>query len=179
MKCICNYWSCQYDQGEQRQKLPAQRCWLSSTDWAREPRRDLAFSAHRSSVCSRLVVAADSSTDASQLRGYRISSPAASSPQGDGGEGWGISWPYVQAARGKEGFLSRLLSREHRLPGKVSLPLAVAQGNINSHFTYSASTHCGRALVSLGQSSLPGMAFHFSLPQDCQISAFKKSGLRT
>lgn len=177
MKCICNYWLCQYDQGEQRQKLPAQRCWLSSTDWAREPRRDLAFSAHRSSVCSRLVVAADSSNDASQLRGYRISSPAASSPQGDGGEGWGISWPYVQAARGKEGFLSRWLRREHRLPRKVSLPLAVAQGNINSHFTYSASTHCGRALVPLGQSSLP--AFHFSLPQDCQISVFKKSGLRT
>ena len=84
MKCICNYQSCPYDQGEQRQKLPAQGDLLSSIDWAREPCWDLAFSAHRSSVCSRLAVAADSSSDASQLRGHRISSPPASSPLGDG-----------------------------------------------------------------------------------------------
>lgn len=35
-------------------------------------------------MCSRLGVAADSSTDAGQLRGHPISSPPASSPWGDG-----------------------------------------------------------------------------------------------
>lgn len=72
---------CQYDQGEQRQKLPAQGDSLSSTDWAGEPRWDLAFPAHRSSVCSGLVAAADSSTGDSQLRDHRIPAPPASSPR--------------------------------------------------------------------------------------------------
>lgn len=125
MKCICNYQPRQYDQGEQRQQLTAQRGRLSSANWARDPCRALALCAHGSSVCSRLV-AADSSTDAGQLQGHRISPQ----PEPPRDTGWDISWPYGQAAqRGR----IPALGNAQAVQG-TSFPLALAQVTINSHF---------------------------------------------
>lgn len=134
MKCICNYQLCHYDQGEQRQKLPAQGDLLSSTDWSREPRWDLAFFAHRSSVCSRLVVAADSSTDASQLRGHHISSPQAAAP-GEMGRGLTHKLTICPRSVGEGRTPVPVTALTAQTVQWMSLFLQVsAQGNIKFHF---------------------------------------------
>lgn len=149
---------------------------LSSTDWARAPRWDLAFCAHRSSVCSRRGAAADSSTDGPQLRGQRVPHPQLQPPGthelnicprslGEGRSPVLVTDPRARAAR----WMSPLL-------------WFAASGNVKSHFytVFIYRAYTTAELGCLGHSFLPGTAFHFRLRQDYQTRAFKNqdSGLK-
>lgn len=117
---------------------------LSSTDWARAPRWDLALCAHRSSVCSRRGAAADSSTDGPQLRGQRVPHPQPAAPGDTRADHMSKEF------RGRTDSCPGGWSERPGCPVNVSIPLVCGTGRCKVsllHCAHLHNEHRGRAGV--------------------------------